>query len=233
MAVTWVLATDDEHCPQDGAGPEREDVALGGSYIDDVTGLRLAPQMVAEGRGEELRGFRAKGVYSYMRRSEAQARGIKILGSRWVDRLKNGSVRSRLCAQYFNFGRGGQDVDLFAPTPPLTAARFVASRTASCGKGSRTDRRLLSLDFKKAFLNSHVTREVCIELPPEDDWAASGEYVGLLHRAMYGLREAPAIRAAVVEEMMASLGFVKLVTVPCVYVHAVTGAIAVAHVDDF
>ena len=128
---------------------------------------------------------------------------------------KNGSLRSRLCAQDFNFGKGGQDPELFAPTPPLAAARYVASRTASCGRGRITRRRLLSLDFKKAFLNGRISREVCVELPAEDEGSCDGMYVGLLHRSKYGLREASAIWVAVVETMMGDLGSTKCVSVSC------------------
>ena len=90
---------------------------------------------------------------------------------------------------------------------------------------------MLSLDFKKAFFNGLIRREVCIDLPKEDPM--HGDYVGLLHKSMYGLREAPAIWAAVVDEMMANLGFDPCPTVPCVFVHRRSGAVAIAHVDDF
>ena len=91
----------------------------------------------------------------------------------------------------------------------------------------------MSLDFKKAFLNGHVTREVCIEIPAEDLGGQEGRMVGLLNRAMYGLREAPAIWQRVVQELMADLGFVACATVPCVYFHPEKEVVAVAHVDDF
>ena len=68
------------------------------------------------------------------------------------------------------------------------------------------------MEFKKAFLNGRVTREICIELPDEDEKKDGGRMVGLLHRAMYGLRDAPAIWAAVVADMMLELGFVKCTT---------------------
>ena len=109
-----------------------------------------------------MSGFHSKPVPDSLSRAEAKRRGIKILGTRWVDKLKGAEVRSRLCAQDLNFGKRGNDVDVFALTPPPVAARCVASRTASCGWGWRTWRRLMSLDFKKAFFSGLVDREVCV-----------------------------------------------------------------------
>ena len=57
--------------------------------------------------------------------------------------------------------------------------------------------------------------------------------VGLLRKAMYGLREAPAIWQSVVQDIMCKLGFEACVTVPCVYYHEDRDLVVVAHVDDF
>ena len=155
--MSWVLATDDGHCPTDVAD-EHEGAGISappeGCYVDDITGQDLPPDLVRTGRLEELSGFHSKPAYDIMPRAEAKRRGIKILGTRWVDKLKGAEVRSRLCAEDFNLGKRANNADLFAPTTLLVAARSVASRTASCGWGRRTRRRLMSLDFKKAFLNA-------------------------------------------------------------------------------
>ena len=148
MSVTLTTATDDQPCPNDVCEEYEPAFEKGvtGRFVDDITGKVLQPELVRAGRDEELRGFYNKPVYHIIVRVEAKRRGLKILGTRWVDKLKGSKVRSRLCAQDFNFGKRGDDVDLFAPTPPLVAARYVVSRTASCGWGRRTRRRLLSLD---------------------------------------------------------------------------------------
>ena len=115
-----------------GLGTRGGFVAIEGSYIDDVTGKGLDAKMVFEGRREELKGFDGRGVYEVRTREWAETNGIPVLGTRWVDRMKAGRVRSRLCVQDFNFrkGKAGPD-DLFAPIPPCVAARYVASRSAS------------------------------------------------------------------------------------------------------
>ena len=58
------------------------------------------------------------------------------------------------------------------------------------------------LDFEKAFLNGAMERDVCIELPLEDARRDGGKNVGYLKKAMYGLREAPAIWQKVVRHLM-------------------------------
>ena len=91
-------------------------------------------------------------------------------------------MRSRLVAQDFNHTKGKQGPDeFFAATPPLIAARYSVSRSASCSDFPRRLRwRLMTIDFEKAFLNGLVLREVCIVLPAEDGRSRGGENVGYL-----------------------------------------------------
>ena len=98
-----------------------------------MTGLPLEPKLVQAGRLNELRGFDPQEVYEIRTRAWAKANGVPVLGTRWVDRKKGDVVRSRLVAQDFNHTKGKQEPDeLFAATPPLIAARYSVSRSASC-----------------------------------------------------------------------------------------------------
>ena len=63
--------------------------------------------------------------------------------------------------------------------------------------------------------------------------AQGGRIVGLLRKAMYGLREAPAIWQKVVRQLMGELGFKACVTIPCMYYHPARDLVVVAHMDDF
>ena len=58
--------------------------------------------------------------------------------------------------------------ELYAPTPPLAAARMMLSLCASKGRGGPGNWRVSLLDVKKAFLYSKISRNVYIELPAED-----------------------------------------------------------------
>ena len=91
----------------------------------------------------------------------------------------------------------------------------------------------MAIDFTKAFLYGVMEREVYIELPNEDARKHDGDMVGLLRKAMYGLRDAPLIWQKVVRKMLGELGFVALKTAQCVYANPISGVVIVAHVDDF
>ena len=243
--VEWVREGDDGHEPvapaagyedASGDGPcDGRFQPLYGNYIDDVTGKPLKEIMVQQGRKEELQGFEQQSVYDVRSRQWAESQGIPIFGPRWVNRLKNGAVRSRLCVQEINRNKGKAGPDeLFAPTPPLVAARYATSRCASSSHLPAAERRrLMAIDFEKAFLNGNMQRPVCIRLPPEDGRGEGGRYVGFLNKAMYGLRDAPAIWQGVVRDLMSELGFSAIPTMPCVYYHKEHDIMIVAHVDDF
>ena len=135
----------------------------------------------------------------------------------------------------FQKGKAGPE-ELFVPTPPLVAACYTVSHcTSGPGSGSqrRRRRRLVALDFEKAFLNGDMEREVCIFLPAEDPRSDGGRNVGYLKKAMYGLREAPAIWQGVVRKLMDERGFIANPIIPCLYYHPVHDVVVTAHVDDF
>ena len=171
-------------------------------------------------------------MYVIKPRTEALAKGAKIVGVRWVDTRKGDKVRSRLVCTDFSRDKTHTD-EMFAPTPPLLASRWLVSRCASQGVRGIGVNRLMSIDFTKAFLYGEMEREVYIELPNEDGRKNGGSNVGLLRQAMYGLRDAPLIWQKLVRKMLGSRGFKPLVTAQCVYVNPVTGVLIVAHVDDF
>ena len=91
LAVSWVIATDDGHCPDDLCDEyERAWISAPpkGRYVDDVTGNDLPPGLARQGRIEGLAGFHSKPVYEITSRADAKRRGIKMIETRWVDKLK-------------------------------------------------------------------------------------------------------------------------------------------------
>ena len=89
------------------------------------------------------------------------------------------------------------------------------------------------LDFKKAFLDADIERDLYVELPDDDERRAGGANVGKLNKAMYGTRDAPAEWSRLVKSMMVELNFVPLITSACVYMNRERGIRIVSHVDDF
>ena len=129
---------------------------------------------------------------------------------------------SRLVAQEFATEADPMG-ELFAPTPPLAATRWIMSGVASRGRGGPGEERLMLLDFKKAFLYADIERELYIEFPDDDERRQGGSNVGLLNKAMYGTRDAPAAWSRLVRTMLTNLGFVACRTAACVFHHPTKG----------
>ena len=109
-------------------------------------------------------------MYEVVPRSST-GRGSKLIGIRWVETDKSvpgkPKVRSRLVCQ--EFARGHTPDDMFAPTPPLVATRWLLSELASQGRQRPGDQRLMVLDFKRASLYADCEHELYVELPEEDE----------------------------------------------------------------
>ena len=129
-------------------------------------------------------------------------------------------VRSSLVGQ--EFVRGRRRDDLYAPSPPLAAVRFLLSTCVSRGKRGPGDHRILLLHIKEAFLYCKLSRNVYIELPAEDPMSEGrrGHLVGKLEKAMCGTRDARAEWQAELERTMIKLGFRPVVSNPCLYYHS-------------
>ena len=145
--------------------------------VDDVTGKRLDPKKIMAARQEEMKGFEKQEVYHYVDREIAEADPDgKFVDVRWVDVNKGTEsepkARSRLVAQ--EYAVGPKLDELYAPTPPLAAARMLLSKCASRGRRGPGDWRALLMDIKKAFLYAKMRRNVYIELPREDPRSEGG-----------------------------------------------------------
>ena len=68
---------------------------------------------------------------------------------------------------------------------------------------------------------------------PEAKESGEGDVVGLLQKAMYGLRDAPQVWQEEVRRILGGLGFKESITAPCVYFNEKSGLRLVTHVDDF
>ena len=202
---------------------------------DDVSGEPMDPCLIVKARQEEMHGFKERGVYHHVPRriAEADPEG-KFIGVRWVDVNKGTKevpkVRSRLVGQEFAHGPR-RDV-MYAPTPPLAAARYLLSTCASRGKSGPGNHRILLLDIRKAFLYGKILRTVYIGLPSEDPMSEVGNMVGKLDKAMYGTRDASAAWQADLEKTMIELGFRPVVSTPCLCYHPLWRIRVVGHVDD-
>ena len=192
--------------------------------------VTLPPEMVKEGRMNEMQGFEPRQIYTICQRSECTDEGLHPIGVRWVDVAKNGAARSRLVAQYFNNSK--VDIELISPTPSPPSSRWLVSELASQGGGRVGGKRPMCIDFTQEFLHGCVDLDVYTELPDEDARKKRG-LIARLNKAMYGLHEAPLIWQRMVRNTMRKLAFQAPTTAQCVCYHLARRVTVVAHVDDF
>ena len=184
--------------------------------------------MVQKARREEIEYVRKMGVYTKVPR--AAAVGKKIIKLRWIDVNKmdaqNPLIRSRIVAKEFN---DSIDPNLFAATPPIEALRYLVSNAATMGHGKRY---IMINDVSRAFFNAKVTREVYVQLPPEDILPGEKDMVGRLNLCLYGTRDAAMQWQERVAEHLTSIGFVRSVAFPSLYSHEERGLCTLVHGDD-
>ena len=82
--------------------------------------------------------------------------------------------------------------DLFAATPPLEGKKLLFTLAVTKGIGYTGSRehgmKLDFIDVRRAFFHADARREVYVQLPEED---YEEGMCGLLHKALYGTRDAP------------------------------------------
>jgi hypothetical protein len=162
-------------------------------------------------------------VYKCVLRDVSTTTGGKIINARWV-RVNKGPkekpiVRCRLVAMEFNNTEIRDD--LFAGTPPLYAVKIVISYAAS--HGSESGIKIMLVDVKCAFVYGEATRDVYIELPPEDQMSRTGLHIGHIWHQR-GARNL----ANMCEEQWACT------LVSCIQLYIITVFDWIlAHVDDF
>ena len=161
-------------------------------FFDDVNGHKeLDWSSVVEARKLEMAFFKKMGVCSKVGRSEVKAKGGRVLSTRWVDTNKGDdkspNYRSRLVGREVRI----DSIDLFAPTPPLEAMKFLISVCARGQNRSQNRRlRMMTIDARRACFYAPAQREVYIEIPMEDRESGDEGMVGKLNLSLYGTRDA-------------------------------------------
>ena len=200
---------------------------------DDVTGVELVPELVKQARSEEMAYFKKLGVYEVVPRDHQKKTGGKVIGTRWVDVNKgdaaNPNCRSRLVGREFNVGR---DDSLYAATPPLEALRLVLSDAATWTGTNRERKAIMINDVRRAYFYARATRDIYIEIPPEDPDAAPG-VLGKLKLCLHGTRDAAKGWQEELSAHLVKIGFVRGVGHPSVFYHPGRDLMTLVHGDDY
>ncbi|KAK1645758.1 hypothetical protein QYE76_063563 [Lolium multiflorum] len=160
--------------------------------------------------------------------------GHKPIGLKWVFKVKrdeNGTVvkhKARLVARGFVQREGVDFEEVFAPVARLDSVRLLLAVAAQ----ERWE--VHHLDVKSAFLNGELKEEVYVLQPPGFAKSGSEGKVLRLHKALYGLRQAPRAWNAKLDTSLARLGFVKCPSDHAVYTRTKDGGrlLLGVYVDD-
>ena len=143
--------------------------------------------------------------------------GRKAIGLKWVYRVKRdptGNVdkhTARLVAKGYVQRQGVDFEEVFALVARMETVRLLLALAAHSGW------EVHHMDVKSAFLNGDLTEEVYVDQPPGYEVAGQEGKVLRLHKALYGLHEAPRAWYAKLDETLTSLGFTRSALEHAVY----------------
>jgi hypothetical protein len=142
--------------------------------------------------------------------------GHKAIGLKWVFKLKKDSKgevvkhKARLVAKGYVQRQGIDFDEVFAPVARLETVRLLIALAAQEGW------QVHHMDVKSAFLNGDLVEEVYVAQPPGFEKKGEEHKVLKLHKALYGLRQAPRAWNSKLDKSLVALGFEK-----CPLEHAV------------
>ena len=158
--------------------------------------------------------------------------GKKALPSRWVLTIKRDATgeilryKARCVAKGFAQVPGVDFTEVYAPTLSQSTLRTLLSFAAA------HDYEIEQLDVKTAFLNGDLDEEIYLQPPPGLSTAGK---VLRLHRALYGLRQAPRAWHKRLSTALQERGFLPTILDASMYQIAPEGNMAtflLVHVDD-
>ena len=98
--------TEDENIPEVNSDEDKEMPKF--TVLDDY-------EEMMKGREKELNSLKEMGTMTVVKRTEAV--GKRTIQTRWVDREKDGRVKSRLVLKDYNRCQGRTQPGMFSPTP--------------------------------------------------------------------------------------------------------------------
>ena len=134
-------------------------------------------------------------------------RGHRAITLKWVFKLKRdeaGAIvkhKARLVARGFVQQEGIDYDDAFAPVARMESVRLLLALAAQEGWGVH------HMDVKSAFLNGDLKEEVYVHQPPGFVIPGKEGKVLRLHKALYGLRQAPRAWNAKLDSTLKGMGF--------------------------
>ena len=174
------------------------------------------------------------GVMTVVERSEAV--GKRTIQTRWVDREKDGRVKSRLVLKDYNRCQGRTQSEMFSPTPSTFSLKtMLAASSHDRNSDPESDHITVAIDVHRAFLHADVDQDLFAEPPEPDEWYDAGlkeDEVWKLNKALYGYRKAPKLWHQHPVSVLESLNYRPLLTDPSCFRDDETNTNIFVHVDD-
>ena len=160
--------------------------------------------------------------------------GHRAIGLKWVFKVKkdeHGAIvkhKARLVAKGYVQREGVDFEEVFAPVARLESVRLILALAAHRGW------EVHHMDVKSAFLNGDLNEEVYVSQPPGFVAKSHEQGVYRLHKALYGLWQAPRAWNTKLDASLASLGFSRSVSEHDVYSRGTTNTLPIVgiYVDD-
>ena len=143
--------------------------------------------------------------------------GAKPIGLKWIFKIKrnaDGSInkyKSRLVAKGYIQRHGIDFEEVFAPVARIETVRFIIALAASRGW------EIHHLDVKTAFLNGDLKEVVFVSQPEGFEVKGQEHKVYKLHKALYGLRQAPRAWNEKLNKVLENLNFNRCSKEPSLY----------------
>jgi hypothetical protein len=189
-----------------------------------------------EGYRDELKSLKEMGVYKLIPRSDVP-QGHKIRKGMPVFRIKRDETgkairwKVRLVFKGFEQIYGKDYTKTTSPTARMESWRILLHLAAALDWDAQ------QIDIKTAFLYGLLPKEEYqyMEQPPEFEEPGKEDWVWVIQRGLYGMKQSGRIWNITMNEKMLSWGFNRLSCESCVYYRKTdTGTVVCAvHVDDF
>ena len=162
---------------------------------------------------QELKSLKENKVWELVELPKDQ----KIIGSKWVYKLKSGPdgsierYKARLVAQGFSQKYGTHYDETFCPVVRLESLRTMIALAVQHGL------KLHQVDVITAFLNGKLEVEVYMRQP--EGFIAKGQehLVCKLKESIYGLKQSPRCWNTILDDQLKDMGFVQSASDSCVY----------------
>lgn len=174
---------------------------------------------------EEMKAFKENGTFTLVERTP----GMKTVKCRWVFTIKDFELfKARLVAMGYTQIQGIDFEETYAPVIKYASVRlFVAIAAAKTLS-------IHQMDVKTAFLNGELKEEIYMEQPEGFKDPRFPNHVLKLHKAVYGLKQAPLVWNENINKFLQTLGFTRSELEPCLYFIHKNGKLTLLglYVDD-